>query len=261
VTLLVAAGPRVERHDFRFDNPSSFDEGGLVPHFFEQRYDATATWIQAAIAFPWLDADWRTEVGFQPGAIGRGADIDTFLPPSGDVVTSGTRGEVRWRSIGLRQEIGLARWREWRFGVAVGYRQSRADFLPADLVVTHTQPPSETRAFTTDRETTWVRVLESGARAARVVSRERWRLTIEGAALPFTRGRLRISLPDKYPGERFSFEAMSFGARGRVVLERHIRTASVGVELTLHGAWPYASTPRYASWSVGVGGLVRTSGF
>jgi hypothetical protein len=131
-------------------------------------------------------------------------------------------------------------------GVTLGYRRSRADFHPADIVVTHTQPASATRTFTTDRETTWARVIDSGVRATgRLVSSEAWRLDVEAALMPLTRARLDISLPDKYPGQRLSFEAMAWSGFGRATIERRWGRLSGGLSVWVSGARGYRESARY----------------
>jgi hypothetical protein len=229
-----------------------------VPHFFEQHYRANATWLRVTARYHVLGGEARSTFAFAPEVAARGSDVDTFFQPSGDVVTSGTRGGVRWRSFAISQDLVLAEWRQWTFGAVIGYERSRARFLPDDIIVTHTVPPSETRTPTTTRETTWSRVLESGVQMRRhmVSARERWHAAIEAAALPLTRGRLDVSLPDKYPGEILSFETMAFGARGRIQVERRWTRFGVAVDAFLHRAWRYHATPRFERTAGGVSALL-----
>src|SRR6185295_5896655 len=84
---------------------------------------------------------------------------DTFYDSNNDVVVSGTAGDVRIRS------LRFAHWSEarllglpWRMGYA--FRRDRAEFLPSERILTHSNPPSEVRSFTFDRETTYSRVHE-----------------------------------------------------------------------------------------------------
>jgi hypothetical protein len=208
--------------------------------------------------YPFLGGRARSSVAVTPEVDATASDIDTFVLSTGDVVTSGTRGGVRWRALAFRQEFDLAAWRGWRFGVTLGYQRARSDFLPADIVVTHTQPPSETRMFTTSRETTWSRRLESGVviRRLLVSPRERWFVRVDAALLPMTRARLDIELPDKYPGQRLAYETMAFGARGSVTVERRWRRYGAGVEAGYAGAWDYPSAGRYTRRAGGVAGFV-----
>lgn len=256
--LIVATDYWLERETYRFDGPSTFDDSGPVPHFFEQRYRAAAPWIRVTAQYDFLGGRARSSVAFAPEVGATGSDIDTFLMPSGDVVTSGTRGDVRWRGIALRQDLDLAAWRGWHFGVTLGYQRSRSEFLPADIVVTHTQPPSETRTFTTTRETTWSRRLESGVgiRRQMMSPRETWHVEAEVALLPMTRARLDVDLPDKFPGQRLAYETMAFGLRTRVSVERRWTRYGVGVEGGYGGGWDYRSAGLYSRRAGGIAGYV-----
>lgn len=257
LTISLSVERRVEHYDYRFDHPSTFDTVALVPHFFEQHYDAGNTWLLVSASYRFLGAPASTEVGFTPRVTTFGSDIDTFFQPSGDVVTSGSRGDVRLRSFSVDQRFGLARWRDWTFGVALGYRRSRADFPPDDRIITHSIPPSETREFTTDRETTVSRVIASGLTArARWRTGARWQVTLDADVLPITRSRLVISLPDKYPGQDIVGDALAFGAKARVTVERRSGHLTAGVAVTTSGAWGYRSTAHYHQQGVGVAAFV-----
>ncbi len=248
----------LERETYRFDEPSTFDESGLVPHHFEQRYRANAPWVRATAQYEFLGGRARTSFAFAPEVGATASDIDTFLLPSGDVVTSGTSGSARWRGVALRQDLELAAWRRWHFGVTLGYQRARAEFLPADIVVTHTQPPSETRTFTTTRETTWSRRLESGVEIRREMTspRETWHVAATVALLPMTRARLDVELPDKFPGQRLAYETMAFGLRSRISVERRWRRYGVGVEGGYDTAWDYPSDGRYSRRAGGIAGFI-----
>ena len=134
---------RTEQFDYHFDNPSNFEPGPLVPHFFEQHYESGNTWLFVQADYSIANTALTTEVGFTPRVTTFASDIDTVFQPSGDVITSGTRGDVRLRSVSIQQHIALLRWRRWRLGVVVGYRRSAVDYLPSDRIVTHSRPPSE----------------------------------------------------------------------------------------------------------------------
>jgi hypothetical protein len=237
---------RAERFDYHFDNPSNFEPGPLVPHAIDQRYEADSVWLFVHAAYTFLNAPAFTEIGLTPRITTPGSDIDTFYQPSGDVITSGTRGDVRLRSLSIQQRFDLASWRAVTFGVALGYRRSSMDYLPSDRIVTHTQPPSETREPVAGRETTWSHVIQSGF-TARVLLKHgpRWHVASAFAAYPISRARLDVSLPDKYPGEIIRGDTFGFGASGRLAVERRAGRLSTGAGLTVAGVRGYRRTANY----------------
>jgi hypothetical protein len=258
VTLSLGVERRVEHVRYHFTDRSSFDTAALVPHFFEQAYDASNTWISAAAAYRLAGAAARTEVAFTPRVTTPGSDLDTFFDPSGDVIVSGTDGVVSLGSWAVSERLGIATWRGWTIGVTVGYRRSRAVFPPDFVIVTHTIPPSSTRTFTTDRETTISQVIESGFIGdAEWRVGGAWRLSASVDALPITRGRLTVSLPDKYPGRDTTAEATAFGARARLAIERPIGGVTVGVGATFAGAWSYAASSAYRARAAGLTAYLR----
>jgi hypothetical protein len=259
--ITVRLETRAERFTFRVENPSNFEPGPLVPHFFEQIYDSDNAWVLVTGHYRLFGGAASTELGLTPHVTRAGSDVDTFFQPSGDVITSGTRGTVRLRSLSLQQRVEMSRWRSWTVGVTVGYRRSAMDFLPSDRIVTRRQPPSETREPVGGDETTWSHVIESGLTAAAPVDLgARWRLLADAEALPLTRARLTISLPLKYPGELIRQDTFSFTARGRLALERHAARVSLGMALTLGGAWGYRSRANYQQRHLGGDVFVRFGG-
>lgn len=252
---------RAERFTFHVENPSNFEPGPLVPHFFEQRYDSDNTWVIVTGHYRLLGGAASTELGLTPRVTRAGSDVDTFFQPSGEVITSGTRGDVRLHSVSLQQRIEMSHWRGWTMGVTLGYRRSEMDFLPSDRIVTRSRPPSETREPVGGDETTWSHVIESGVTAAAPFDLgARWRLLANIEALPLTRARLTISLPLKYPGELIRQDTFGFGARGRLAVERHAARVSLGAALTLGGAWGYQSTANYQQRHVGGDVFIRVGG-
>lgn len=263
--VLVAAGPqaaqapppdrpgvavrlerRAERFDYFVDFPSNVEPGPLVPHFFEQRYVSDNTWIFVDVFYRLAGSRAITEFGITPRVTRPGSDIDTFFQPSGDVVTSGTRGDVRLRSFAVRQRIEMLDGRGWTIGVTMGYRRSEMDFLPSDRIVTHSQPPSDTREPVGGDETTWSHVVDWGFTAARpLVAAGRWRLDAHLEALPITRARLTVSLPAKFPGELIRQDTFGFGARGRLRIERRVGRMAVGAAFGAGGVWGYRRTADY----------------
>jgi hypothetical protein len=254
---------RSGRDTFHFENPSQFNPGPLEPHFFEQVYDTSAAWLTATVRYRLRGTAGSTEVGFAPGVTTAGSDVDTFFEPGGDVITSGTRGDVRLRSLAIEQRLGLTEWRRVAIGVTAGVRRATAEFLPADIVVTHTRPPSQSQTLTTDRERATVAVVETGFSARTRFDLTTfagfegpWRVTIAGELLPLSSARLRTSLPDKYPGQDNVVQALSFGVHGRASLERAAGRLSAGIGLTTEGAWSYGRMNRYHHFGLGVGAVV-----
>lgn len=251
---------RHERYWYHFDNASAFDTAELVPHYFEQRYDSGRTWLLLTATYRLGEAAASTELGYSPEVTTFGSDIDTFLQPSGDVVTAGSRGDVFLKSFSIGERLGLVTWRGWETGVALGYRRSRARFPPGDRVITHSQPASETREFTTARETTVSRAIESGfTTTGRFAMPGGWRLTVRADLLPLTRAKLSVSLPDKYPGEDISAEAQALGVNARVSFERRGRV-NVGAAFDAGGAWSYRNTRAYGRRSFAVAAFLGVGG-
>ena len=244
---------RSERFDYHFDNPSNFEPGPLVPHSIDQRYESDNTWLLFSAGYRFLNAPAFTEIGFTPRITTPGSDIDTFYQPSGNVITSGTRGEVRLRSLSIQQRFDLASWRAWTFGVTVAYRRSSMDYLPSDRIVTHSQPPSETREPVAGNETTWSHVVQSGFTAAVQLKRtDRWHAGAAFEAYPISRARLNVSLPDKYPGEIISGDTFGFGLHTRLTVERRWDVLTWGAGLKAARIWGYRDSSSYAEKQLGV---------
>lgn len=251
---------RIDHVRYHFTNPSSIDTADPVPHFFEQRYDASNTWIALAAEYRVAGGTGRTSVAFAPGIATSGSDIDTFFDPTGDVVTSGTTGDATLGSIAINQRFGLAVRGRWTFGVTVGYRRSRAVFRPAFIALTHTQPPSSSSTFTTARETTTSQVIESGVTGVSHWPLGAWTMTATIDVLPLTVGRLTTVLPDKTPPLDTTGQAIAFGANGEMAMERAWGPVVAGAGVTLSGAWSYGQSSAYRERGAGVIVFVR-SGF
>jgi hypothetical protein len=249
---------RAERFDYHFDNPSNFEPGPLVPHAIDQRYEADSVWLFLHAAYTFLNAPAFTEAGLTPRITTPGSDIDTFYQPSGDVITSGTRGDVRLRSVSIEQRFDLASWRAMTFGVALAYRRSSMDYLPSDRIITHTQPPSETREPVAGRETTWSHVLQSGFTASAPLRRDDlWSVSAGVEAYPITRARLNVSLPDKFPGELIRADTFGFGVSARLAIERRWNRASAGAGIRTGGVWSYSDSSKYGEGQVALDVYLR----
>ncbi len=240
VEISAAVETRRDRFHYRFENPSSFDTVELVPHFFRQSYVADNRWLAVRVRYRVGGQRWATEVAVAPERVTFGDDFDTFEQPDGDVVTSGTRGDVSLQSWRLAQRLldtGSPRLGTY---VRYVYRRDRARFHPADRIVTHTEPPSETRTFITSRETTISEThelqfgLERTWRPAEV-----WELraAVEGA--PMLVARLATRLPDKYPGRDVVFVAFGGSAVVRLTVARTWRRWFVEASADGERAWSY----------------------
>lgn len=214
VELSAGLETRRDRFAFRFENDSSFDTTGLVPHFFRQSYVADHVWLAVRAAFPVGGQRWTADAAFTPETVTFGDDFDTFFQPDGDVVTSGTAGDVSLRSWRASLRFVDAGRPGAAFRLRYQYRRDRSRFHPADRVVTHTRPPSETRTFITTRETTIAETHEVwiGLALARPLGR-RWRVDAGVEVAPTAIARLTTRLPDKYPGRDIVFSAIATTAR------------------------------------------------
>lgn len=238
----------IERRDYtyRFENDSSFDTPFLVPHFFEQHYEVTGPALGVRARYALFGHAWSTAVTLTPERRAFGSDFDTFFQPGGDIATSGTAGDVDLAGFGIEQTFGFVTRDEWEIGFRVAWRRDRADFLPADRVVTHTQPPSETREWTTDRERTVSRTLESGLTARwRPALTGPWALDITAHASPTVHTRLLTQLPDKYPGRDIVFDALAWSAGAEASLARRIGRVRAGVWMSMERAGSYRQSARF----------------
>jgi hypothetical protein len=247
----VAAGRRQLDYSYRFENDSSFDTPFLVPHFFEQKYEVTGWEVTARARYHLFGRPAATAVSFAPERPAFGSDFDTFFQPDGDIATSGTAGGVDLVGFGIEQTLGLLELDRERLSLAtrLAWRRDRADFHPADRVVTHTQPPSETREWTTDRETTVAQTFEAGIEGA-------WRsggLTIGAHASPVINSRLLVLLPDKYPGRDIVFYAIGWGIGARATLARPLGPVTAGVWVSAEKAGSYRSSARYSRRAIAAG--------
>jgi hypothetical protein len=113
-------------------------------------------------------------------------------------------------------------------------------------------PPSDVHEPVQTLETTWSHAVETGVAAWRTRAlNARWRLIVQGDAVPLLRSRLSIRLPTKYPGQILRSDSFGFGARGRIAIERHGGRVGVGGALTLNGARGYWHKARYSDRGVG----------
>ena len=242
----VRAGYELHRDRFRYEfgNPSTFDTPFLVPHTFAQTYVADNHWLVLSARYRVGGEHLESEFALTPHVTASASDIDTFLNPGSDVVTSGTSGDARMRA------WRLAHWshgRLWGIPLRIGYRYRRdlADFLPADIIVTHSQPPSVSRRFTTDREQTLSQVHEIPIDASHLTAlSSTWGLVVGASASPLIYARLTTRLPDKYP-EPIVADARAFGIEARVELRRLGRGWPVAFGLGRGKSWSYQTSRQF----------------
>jgi hypothetical protein len=238
VSILVGYEVHRDHHRYEFENPSSFNTPTLVPHKFVQTYVASNQWFVGAVRYPALGSFMETEFGLTPSRPTFASDFDTFFNPDGDVIVSGTAGDVSMHS------VRFAQWSEgrlWGVPIRVGYlyRRDVTEFGPADRLVTHSSPPASTRTPISTHETTYSQVHEVpiGTWREGALAR-RWRVVGGVDVTPLAQARLTTILPEKYPGQEIVFQAntAALAARLRVTWQR--------------GRWPVAFTADYGrTWS------------
>ena len=244
VETQVLAGLEAQRDriTYHFDNPSSIDTPGLVPHFFEQTYDADNVWLVGRVRYTIGGQRWETFGGATPSRESTGDDYDTFFDPDGTTIVSGTTGGISiasWR-IGQRAEVV-------RFGSAslfAGYRlrADRSNFHLGHKTVTRNGVLVEAGDVTT-REMTSSQLHEilTGLSFAAPLGRS-WELTLDAEAAPIAAGRLLVQLPDKYPGQDLVFLAKVATATGHVTLARRSDTWGVAFVIDAGRTWSYQSS-------------------
>jgi hypothetical protein len=246
VAVTVAYEVHRDHQRYMFENLSNIDTEFLVPHRFTQTYVANNQWLVVAARYPIAGDAMETEFALTPERETSGWDLDTFYDPDNDVVVSGTAGDVRMRS------LRFAHWSEgrlwglpWRVGYA--YRRDRAQFLPTDRILTHSNPASEFRSPTYGRETTLSQVHEIPIEVSKPSTLSPiWALVIGADVSPLIWARLTTILPDKYPGRDIVFDAKAIAAGGRVQVVR--RKGHWPVVLTLHygRTWSYSPARQFS---------------
>ena len=239
----VGVEARRDRIRYHFDNPSSADTSFLVPHFFEQTYDADNLWLVTAARYN-AGVRWETRAGATPRRTVRADDYDTFFDPGNVVVVSGTTGGASMQSFEVSQlaEVGGA----GPVHVSIGYRMrwDRFDFHLGHKTVSRNGVLVES-ADVTSPETTDSKVHEFPV-ALRAEARigAAWRLALSGEMSPLTLARLSVQLPEKYPGQDLVFFAKVFASSARVVLMRAGARRPIEVAVQADRTWNYRSTER-----------------
>jgi len=219
VEIKVGYEARHDRFRFNFHNPSSFNTAAPVPHQFVQTYTADNHWGIVKANYLLLRIPWESEFGMTPQRTNYGDDYDTFYQPDGDVVVSGTTGNVSMREFSFAQRAWLGQLKGFSLGTGYQYLRVRSRFQFGNSFETHTKPPSGIFEKLPIQETTRSRVHEFYAAA-----RREWHLTprsffsAELRYAPVAAAFLTTILPAKYPGEEINFLAKSTGLCARLAL-------------------------------------------
>ncbi len=259
-TLSAAWEWRRDRHTYRFENPSRLDGSELVPHYYEQDYDQDNQWLTLSGRYRGWGRWWRTEAGVAWWGTGLGSDYDTFFLPEGDVVVYGTTASTALASFSLRQVAEIGSPVGFGARVSYAYRRDRADFAPSDSITRHSRPPSETRRFNTDRETTVSEVHEVQFGLARRWSTPgRWTVEVTLDATPVTVARLTTKLPDKYPDDIVAI-AKGFSLAPAVAVDRAIGPLVIGGRVSYARTWPYGTASLFTRHWFGAGFVIGWRG-
>lgn len=241
--ILIGVEARRDRIRYHFDNPSSADTPFLVPHFFEQTYEADHVWLVASARYT-AGARMETMVGATPQRDGRADDFDTFFDPGNVVIVSGTTGDAAMRSLLISQKAEIARTGPVRVWLGYRLRWDRFDFHAGHKTVTRngvlTAASEVTSPEMTDSKTHELLV---GVRAEPALGGG-WRLRLSGEISPMTLARLSVQLPEKYPGQDLVFFAKVFASSARVALVRAGERWPIELAVQVERTWSYRSTDR-----------------
>ena len=234
---------RRDRIRYHFDNPSSADTSFLVPHFFEQTYDADNLWLVAAARYT-AGVRWETRAGATPQRTVRADDYDTFFDPGNVVIVSGTGGNASMQSFVISQlaEVGRA----GLVHVSIGYRLrwDRFNFQLGHKTVSRNGVLVESGDITSPEMTdSKVHEFPVALRAQSAIGTA-WRLALTGEVSPLTLARLSVQLPEKYPGQDLVFFAKVFSSSARVALMRAGERWPIEVAVQADHTWSYRPTER-----------------
>jgi hypothetical protein len=250
---LVGAEIQRDRFTYHFDNPSSADTPFLVPHFFEQTYDADNVWVIGRVRYPVGGHRWETSGGVTPGRDSTADDYDTFFNPDGTTIVSGTTGGISIRSwrIGQRAEIA----RRGSSAIFAGYRLrvDRSEFHLGHKTVSRNGVLVEASDVTT-RELTRSQLHEvvAGFTVALPLGRS-WGVSIDTEIAPVAAARLLVQLPDKYPGQDLTFLAKIGTSTSHVTLARRSDRWGLALVIDAGRTWSYRDTARLKRRTLGFG--------
>lgn len=230
-----------DRFTYHFTNPSSFDTSTLVPHFFEQRYDADNVWLIASARYGPGGARWETDGGITPSRASTADDYDTFFDPDGSTIVSGTTGPTAiqsWR-VGQRGDV----WRASRTSISLGYRLrvDRSNFgVGHKTVVRNGVLVQAFDVGTPERTTSQMHEIFAAVRFEHGVGGG-WLASLDARGSPMTLARLTVDLPDKYPGQDLTFNATVAAATARLTMSRPSDRWPVTIGVDVGGTWSYSS--------------------
>jgi len=240
-SLTAGVEVRRDRLTWHFDNPSSFDTPQLVPHFFEQAYDAELVWIAAAARYR-AGLRWETDAGVAPARRAEATDFDTFTDPDGTVIVSGTSGTARQRGFRIAQTAAVGRIGPAALTIGYRFRLDTADFDVGHQTVTRSGAlASAGDVFTRETTSSAVHEVTMGARVPMVLSRQ-WEAELDGELAPAVFGRLVVRLPDKYPGQDLVFVAKAAGASARFSIRRRATRWPIELSADAGRTWSYRSS-------------------
>ena len=240
-TLLVGVEARRDRIRYHFDSPSSADTSFLVPHFFEQTYDADHVWLVATARYS-AGVRMESSAGIAPHRTVRADDNDTFFDPGDVVIVSGTTGGASSRAFLVSQRADIGRAGPVQVSLGYRLRWDRFDFHVGHKTVTRNGVLIEAADVTSPEMTdSKVHELPVGFRAAPRLGGG-WRLALSGEISPMTLARLSVQLPEKYPGQDLVFFAKVFASSARVALVRAGDRWPIEFAVQVDRTWSYRST-------------------
>jgi hypothetical protein len=245
--VTVSAGYEAHRDRFHygFENPSNIDTTFLVPHRFDQTYVADNQWFVVSARYRLFGDVMATEIGLTPRKATFASDLDTFFDPNGDVVVSGTAGDVSLHSLRFAHWSEAVLWGlPWRVGYV--YRRDESEFHSTERLQTHSRPPSESRTPIHTHETTISQVHEIPIGVAKELAlAPRWALTGGADLSPVTVARLTTILPEKYPGQEIVFTAKVAALAARMELVWRRNRWPVTLSVSYGRTWSYQSSSQF----------------
>ena len=240
-SLLVGVEARRDSLRYHFENPSSFDTPFLVPHSFDQTYDASNVWLVVTARYT-AGVRWETSAGLTPERTAQADDYDTFVDPGNVVFVSGTTGDALARGVLVSQAADVARAGPLQVSLRYRFRWDRFNFLDGHKTVTRNGVLVAAGDVTSPEMTdSKVHEVLVGLHAAPSLTGA-WRLAVSGEVSPATLARLSVQLPEKYPGQDLVFFAKVFAVSARVALVRTGGRFPIEVALHAERTFSYRST-------------------
>lgn len=241
-SLLVGVEARRDRIRYHFDNPSSIDTSALVPHFFEQTYEADNLWLVATGRYSVGGVGMETSVGATPQRDVRADDYDTFFDPGNVVFVAGTTGDAAMQALVVSQRVDIGHPGPVVVSLGFRLRWDRFDFHLGHKTITR----NGTVILATD--VTSPEMTDSSQREIFAAFRTEpalggsWRLRLSGEISPLTLARLSVQLPEKYPGQDLVFLARVAAVSGRVTLVRAGARWPIEIGVEADGTVSYRSS-------------------